>query len=609
MFNDILAQGKLIDLLSEKPWRPFPPRSDRASWQALGQETTAWLFQRGEEALAGFPMLEASRFLAFTRAGDRQAYEQPYFKRRSLLMHAILAECVEDKGRFLDAVIDGLWCVCEETTWVLSAHNGSSHPGSRHEPLPDKNNPYIDLFAAQTAATLAYALYFLKDRLDMVSPLISRRVRQELEERVLRPFMARDDFWWMGMIRQDLNNWTPWIVSNVLDTMLMLWEDRQLLSDGIARALLMLERYLRVIPEDGGIDEGCAYWNMAGGSLLDCLELVYKKSYGRLDIYQDPKIQNIGAFPLHAHIDGVYYWNFNDCDARPKLDGERLYTYGLRTGNEALMALGSAIHHRGAWRSEDTPQMNRLLLSLFTQVPPLEEAPKPAFLALHDTGIFAYRPLGCHLAIKAGHNGESHNHNDLGSFLLYDRGQPLLIDIGNVVYTAQTFSDRRYELWNTRSKNHNVPLIGGVEQQAGEQYKAVAARADEGGVLLDLSRAYPVEAGLSGFTREMRLTEKGFELIDAIETDGEQDITWVFLFRDRPSLEQGKAMVGRLCLSFPEGLKAQVEELPVTDKRLTRNYPGSLFRLTLNWKTASSHTARFELIISRETPPKLFQNS
>ena len=100
-----------------------------------------------------------------------------------------------------------------------------------------------------------------------------------------------------------------------------------------------------------------------------------------------------------------------------------------------------------------------------------------------------------------------------------------------------------------------------------------------------------------------------FELIDAIETDGEQDITWVFLFRDRPSLEQGKAMVGRLCLSFPEGLKAQVEELPVTDKRLTRNYPGSLFRLTLNWKTASSHTARFELIISRETPPKLFQNS
>lgn len=45
-------------------------------------------------------------------------------------MGAALAECAADDGRYLDAVIDGIWCICEESAWVLSAHNGSDHPGA-----------------------------------------------------------------------------------------------------------------------------------------------------------------------------------------------------------------------------------------------------------------------------------------------------------------------------------------------------------------------------------------------------------------------------------------------------------------------------------------------
>ena len=64
------------------------------------------------------------------------------------------------QGRdLLDCVVDGLWCICEETFWGISAHNGSSHAGqtpAEQRPLPEKKNPYIDLFAAQTACTLAH---------------------------------------------------------------------------------------------------------------------------------------------------------------------------------------------------------------------------------------------------------------------------------------------------------------------------------------------------------------------------------------------------------------------------------------------------------------------
>lgn len=199
MFTEYLRRHDLHALLcAPGAYHPFPKRTDRARWTGIAREKREQLLAWGNEALAGYPMLTATRFLAFSRIGNRQVYEQPYFARRSLLMGAALAECAADDGRYLDAVIDGIWCICEESAWVLSAHNGSDHPGAppmAARPLPDVTNPYVDLFAAQTAATLADVLYLLQDRLDAVSPLIARRARREIDLRVVTPFLTHDDFW------------------------------------------------------------------------------------------------------------------------------------------------------------------------------------------------------------------------------------------------------------------------------------------------------------------------------------------------------------------------------------------------------------------------------
>ena len=230
MFAEYLNQHDLTELLVPREgYRPFPRRQAREQWESLSKERREALLAWGEEAKAGYPMLTATQFLAFSRCGSRAAYETPYFERRHKLIGAALAECVADDGTYLDAVIDGLWCICEETTWVISAHNGSDHPGAKpmnKRPLPDADNPYIDLFAAQTAAALADILYLLADKLDAISPLIVRRVRGEIERRILHPFVTHDDFWWMGMTRHDVCNWTPWILSNVIDTTLLLVDDR-----------------------------------------------------------------------------------------------------------------------------------------------------------------------------------------------------------------------------------------------------------------------------------------------------------------------------------------------------------------------------------------------
>jgi len=76
------------------------------------------------------------------------------------------------------------------------------------------------------------------------------------------------------------------------------------------------------------------------------------------------------------------------------------------------------------------------------------------------------------LRAKADFNAESHNHNDIGSCLMYFDGKPCLIDVGREEYVAKTFSSRRYEIWTMQSGYHNLPAINGTDQMQGAEYKA-----------------------------------------------------------------------------------------------------------------------------------------
>ena len=600
MFSEYLNGCCLHKLLCpNEAYCPFPKRKERGAWQAIPENKRRQLLEWGEEAKQGYPMVTATQFLAFCRTGDRQAYEKPYFARRHLLMGAALAECLTDDGSHLDSIIDGLWCICEETTWVLSAHNGSDHPGRppmNERPLPDAANPYVDLFAAQTAAALADTLYLLEDKLDGVSPLIARRVRMEIDRRVVTPFMTHDDFWWMGMIRKDVCNWTPWILSNVIDVMLLLERDAYRRSEGVTRAMRMLDSYLAVLPEDGGCDEGAGYFNMAGAALFDALESVYAATGGRVSFFDDPLIRRIAAFPLHAHIAGRYFINFADCDAQPLLDGERIERFGMRTAQPELERFGAWLEgRRTSVRPVDTPQMSRVIQSLFAQPAQESEPTGEKFVSLPSLQVFAWRRGGLYVAAKGGHNGESHNHNDIGSFIVYVDGEPEIIDVGNCVYTAKTFGAGRYELMNTRSRNHNVPLIGEMEQAHGRERAAKDVQADENGVRMDIAGAYP--ENVTALIRKLEIDGETLTVSDEATLDKEESVTFVLMLRHEPVVEKGRAVFGKLSMTFDPALSVSVEEIPVTDARMEKNFPGSVWRMELTSRKGKEH--RFRIGICR----------
>lgn len=555
----------------------IPRASERAAWQGIDPRFSSEILSAAQGlSQEGYPAVRATQYMAYVRDGSRRAYEAPYFARRQRLVTAALAECIQREGQYLDEVTDGIWCICEETSWCISAHNTNGMP------LPDVDNPVIDLFAAQTASTLSWVVYLLEDSL---LPIVTERVQKEVSRRVLQPFAMREDYWWMGIVRQDLNNWTPWILANCLGTA-HIWG-----ADIDGKASVILDRWLACIPEDGGLDEGVAYWNMAGGSLLDCLEHLGADRYG------ERKIRNLAAFPLHAHIHGTYYINFADCDAQPMLDGERLYTFGHRTGNEALKQLGASVAAaEGSVLPRDTPEIYRVLCKLFCtmQTAPSEVAPEDADYP--DLGLWIRSRGGLFAAFKGGHNAESHNHNDVGSFIVFVDGKPAIVDAGNMVYTARTFQEAtRYTLWNTRSMNHNLPLIGGVEQLPGEQYRAKAVSFGPEEASMDIADAYGAEAGVEKLLRSMSVSAEKVVLQDRISLISPKEVEWVFILRNKPSFAAGYVAAGNVYIAYDAALEAAYTEYPVTDTRMAKNYPGTLYRLTLKAAAAAEHHQAFAM--------------
>lgn len=570
-------------ILPREHWRPWPSAENRAAWESLAEDLRVSITAAAEAQLGKpWPSLPASLFLDYARNGNRSRYEGVRRTRRERLTVAALAECIDGRGRFLDDVLDGIWLTCEESFWGVPAHIGVQKAGNT---LPDVTEPIVDLFAAETSATLAWIDYLLGPQLEGLSKLLRPRIQMEIRRRILDPLLARDDFWWLGFSgTRAVNNWNPWINSNWLSSVLLMEHDPERRAAALHKIVRSLDAFLDVYHDDGGCDEGPGYWNRAGASLFDCLELFHAASGGAIDVYGMPLIREMGAYIYRAHIAGPWYLNFADASAQVRPDAVLVWRYGQRVRDEKLQAFGAWLASREAdpRRLAVHESMWRSLQALF-HYKDIREAsrtahpPLVADVNLPGTQVFAARmrdgsDRGFYLAAQGGHNAESHNHNDVGNFVVFCDGEPVFIDIGVETYSAKTFSSRRYEIWTMQSAWHNCPTINGFMQAAGRQYEARNFLAQPGRVSMEIEGAYPREAGCRLWQRELALDRSANRIVlrDGFELSRRESVEWNFITHRQAVVETPARVVldGRYVLEFDPALRMQIDQHSSEDARL-----------------------------------------
>jgi len=580
---------------------PFPHCDDRTAWEAVCPDARAAYLSAAEGLLNyDWPALRMDFYLLVGRTGEIRPGWVRFCQRRAALGVLMIAECLEGKGRFLDQVVNGIFSICEETSWIQNL----SVKGT----LPTEEDNFIDLSSSETAQLFAFCGHLLGSRLDAISGEVRARMAREVYRRVIKPYLERDDYWWMGYTDDRINNWNPWCNANVLFACaLMGFPDKRAAVERLTESLgIYIDRY----STDGACDEGPMYWHAAGCKLGICVAWLSHFAGELPDEQVMAKLRLIGAYYYKVHIHGEYFVDYADGDAIVPVPPSA-FRFGQFLNDENLTRLGAQ-----ATRHEIDPdtwfQTHEHLLGLF-------DAPKRAIIksgAPHireaqfsRCEILVARenegsPHGFFLSAKGGTNIESHNHNDIGNFIVYLDGEPLLIDLGTEEYTSKTFSPERFDLWYLQSRYHNCPIIGGHSQRDGAAFRARDVSFGESSLSMDIAPAYPAEAGALVWKRSVALrrgTQACVVITDEYRLSEARACSYCFMSARKPEAATGRVCIGPVTelLYDAEALLPEIEEIAITESRLRSNWGERVWRVLLHEKTPQA-SARREFTIRRE---------
>lgn len=519
------------------------PQADDTFWRdSIPQEMRQSYIQYGEQYLGKpWTVLPWTVFAENKQTGNRVNYEAICFEKRRQMAAIVMAEIMEGKGRFMGDIIDGMGSFCEETWWGIPAHYPKAIPLSEWQE--------VDLFNAETASLIVWTRYMLEKQFDAFSPDLCQRIDREIERRILQPAVERD-YWWKtaGM------NWNPWICSNWLACILICEKDEARKTEAIAQIRKATQAFIDAYPEDGGCDEGPGYWDRAAASMFEIMRLL---DFGTIE----PKVQRMASYAYKTYIGNDYCVCFADAHENKAVQQVNIvYPFGLWLNDQTMREFGAYLgRQKGVLtnpaalydKSGNFPTLGRELFFLrhirdFIAEQPCEPLLKDVWLP--DLQIMTSRRGHLYVAMKGGNNGESHNHNDVGSFIVYgsqesgvksqEQLSPLFIDPAVGEYTAKTFSDDRYSIWTMQSQYHNLPQINGIDQKDGKEYAAKVVSHKDGQLTLDIAGAYPAEAAVKSWKRTVIAMKSGVSVTEDYELSEYRQPTCLMLMTLDPEALQ-----------------------------------------------------------------------
>ncbi|HWL51206.1 MAG TPA: heparinase II/III family protein [Chthoniobacteraceae bacterium] len=514
--------AELTPHLSPQPVAFGKPISDRGLWHSLSEndrfagqvkEVEAKAQEAADSAL---PELPEALWKESVKTKNRPIYQVPFMERTARLAYLVMAECLGNKGRWLPAIEAHLLALLEQGAWSVPAH-GTAIEIYRGERF------VVDLAAAQIAWSLGTADYWLGEKLP--SDLRSR-IRSEVRRRVLEPYrravladLLQEEqethrINWMHRF----NNWNAVCHAGVVGSALALLDDPQERAFYIASAEKYLKPYLDNFGEDGFGEEGITYWNYGFSHYILLSEIVRIATNGHLDWMQSPQVAKISQFDERSEILNGLAPGFGDVRRNAKagpitpVGNFCRWRYGLvklpplqQQEHDPSTAPRLVSIHSGLGA-----QLYRGGLDLFASYS--EPLKNPPDLTGGTTGLRSWfpnggmlicrphgrQPDGFAVAIKGGNNGQSHNHNDLGSYEVLFGGEKILVDPGTISYFIGMGNPKiRYGIPLLSSYGHPVPRVDGVLQSYGASAKAKTVRTsfseEQDSWEIDLLDAYEVK--------------------------------------------------------------------------------------------------------------------
>ncbi len=540
------AADSIAAFLPEKPLGLGYPITDRDAWNALRTRypKDAERVVKDAEKLLSTPIPDASESLYkdYYQTGNRSRYQAVNSARASRLSTLVIAECLTNDGKFLPAIEASIADHLAYPSWVLPAHD-------RNAEIYDGKAIYTDLASTAFSWELATTDYWLGERLQATT---REKIRSEIERRTFAPYrkslMGGDKYnWWINTE----NNWNAVCHAGVVGAALTLLESPKDRAFYVAAAAKKSEKFMDGFTPDGYCSEGMGYWNYGFGNFVDMAETVRRATRGKIDWIRDmPKVRSVALFGPRMEISSGIYGAFADCAISAKPDAlllsllnERLHLglvgYDLRVA-PSLPRNPVSLGLFGFSAPDESNVADADVATTADEAAAETDAIGGIRECFSDAGVCVLRPEAdvksgkmctqrtdqLAMIVKGGHNAEMHNHNDVGSYTITLGGKSPILDPGGEIYTARTFSGKRYESSALNSFGHGVPRIAGQLQKTGAAAKGVLQKNIFMGVedllYFDLTSAYDVPtlkqaARVFTFNRQLEQTEASSPMSKALQ--------------------------------------------------------------------------------------------
>ena len=417
---------------------------------------------------------------------------------------------VEPDGPALERVTDLICMIVEESAWAENTKGVA---------FDDDQHPRIDFQCAETLMLLAWVHRAMGEQL---GPRVIAKLQYEARRRVFSPFIAHADYPFMrfvgpGSARSDK---PLCILSDILLSSVLLETDAGRRAAVMKQALRLIDqaveaRNRRTVPLADALAETAAVTDL-------CL-LLRKLTRGQMDLTEVyPTSDWLDALLIPWLEDG-YFIDPAAGSMRPALSGQALFRVGLASGDEALTALGAALHRAGRVPSATVTgrMLDQSCMGMLSA-----QANKPPRLrhgATVHNRLMLSRFSGMTCALHSG--GDRAN---AGCLVLFADGRPILVET----------PDRA-----------SLPLIGGVAQlkSPGENTPEAAFGADicpadfetqpERDLMsVDLTHAWPVRVGARSIQRTVMVLrqDETLRLVDAFDLEKPSAVTFRFITPQTP---------------------------------------------------------------------------